>query len=214
MQALLTNLPLTCGRVAEKSRHAQWLQWLQHVATNTPGRDGHGSLKKNLGPIMSLWTLLLKCTKRSTVLRLKSPSLATRNPTAMACVNVPGQALAPISRLMARVWGNSDSNMYKDAKVPLGHVGPKDFECHPWYGLMLDVHPKTSKTVLLLDLHSPKMSSFLRRTFEWLPHMLMIARYDSCWLQHCGDCHHDTSVWRGYESGINNQQKYVDGCWW
>mmetsp|Transcript_83044 Transcript_83044/g.131364 ORF Transcript_83044/g.131364 Transcript_83044/m.131364 type:complete len:110 (-) Transcript_83044:48-377(-) len=35
----------------------------------------------------------------------------------MACgVNVPGQALAPISRLMARVWGNGDS-MYKDAKV-------------------------------------------------------------------------------------------------
>ena len=38
--------------------------------------------------------------------------------SAMACgVNVPGQALAPISRLMARVWGNGDS-MYKDAKVP------------------------------------------------------------------------------------------------
>ncbi|CAJ1359633.1 unnamed protein product [Effrenium voratum] len=37
----------------------------------------------------------------------------------MACVNVPGpgHALAPISRLMARVWGNSD-NPY-DAKVAL-----------------------------------------------------------------------------------------------
>ena len=34
----------------------------------------------------------------------------------MACVNVPSQALAPISRLMARVWGNGDS-VY-DAKVP------------------------------------------------------------------------------------------------
>eukprot|EP00434_Breviolum_minutum_P006049 symbB.v1.2.005332.t1/scaffold306.1/size233132/4 len=33
----------------------------------------------------------------------------------MACVNVPSQALAPISRLMARVWGNGDS-VY-DAKV-------------------------------------------------------------------------------------------------
>eukprot|EP00438_Fugacium_kawagutii_P014761 Skav202485 [mRNA] locus=scaffold149:862557:865469:+ [translate_table: standard] len=32
----------------------------------------------------------------------------------MACVNVPASAFAPISRLMARVWGNSDSN---DAKV-------------------------------------------------------------------------------------------------
>eukprot|EP00435_Cladocopium_sp_Y103_P028239 s2149_g7.t1 len=36
----------------------------------------------------------------------------------MACVNVPGQALAPISRLMARVWGNSDANC-KEAKVAL-----------------------------------------------------------------------------------------------
>mmetsp|Transcript_1238 Transcript_1238/g.2287 ORF Transcript_1238/g.2287 Transcript_1238/m.2287 type:complete len:129 (-) Transcript_1238:56-442(-) len=39
----------------------------------------------------------------------------------MACVNVPGHALAPISRLMARVWGNSGenhpANMYKEAKV-------------------------------------------------------------------------------------------------
>ena len=36
----------------------------------------------------------------------------------MACVNVPGQALAPISRLMARVWGNGDNaNAYKDAKA-------------------------------------------------------------------------------------------------
>ncbi|CAK9057999.1 unnamed protein product [Durusdinium trenchii] len=34
----------------------------------------------------------------------------------MACVNVPGQALAPISRLMARVWGNGDNaNAYKVA---------------------------------------------------------------------------------------------------
>ena len=36
---------------------------------------------------------------------------------AMACVNVPNQAMAPISRLMARVWGNSDANAYKDAKA-------------------------------------------------------------------------------------------------
>mmetsp|Transcript_77523 Transcript_77523/g.136747 ORF Transcript_77523/g.136747 Transcript_77523/m.136747 type:complete len:130 (-) Transcript_77523:241-630(-) len=39
----------------------------------------------------------------------------------MACVNVPAHALAPISRLMARVWGNTGenhpANMLRDQKV-------------------------------------------------------------------------------------------------
>eukprot|EP00931_Biecheleriopsis_adriatica_P119862 TRINITY_DN95039_c0_g1_i1.p2 TRINITY_DN95039_c0_g1~~TRINITY_DN95039_c0_g1_i1.p2 ORF type:complete len:159 (+),score=22.37 TRINITY_DN95039_c0_g1_i1:58-477(+) len=40
----------------------------------------------------------------------------------MACVNVPSHALAPISRLMAAVWGKSNenhpaANFYKDQKV-------------------------------------------------------------------------------------------------
>eukprot|EP00434_Breviolum_minutum_P000445 symbB.v1.2.000380.t1/scaffold17.1/size449391/17 len=44
----------------------------------------------------------------------------------MACVNVPGQALAPISRLMARVWG-TDSTC-KEAKMALK---PKPAEEEP-----------------------------------------------------------------------------------
>eukprot|EP00930_Biecheleria_cincta_P055589 TRINITY_DN41900_c0_g1_i1.p1 TRINITY_DN41900_c0_g1~~TRINITY_DN41900_c0_g1_i1.p1 ORF type:complete len:133 (-),score=16.77 TRINITY_DN41900_c0_g1_i1:136-534(-) len=41
----------------------------------------------------------------------------------MACVNVPVHAMAPISRLMARVWGNNSEThpaaMYADPKVAL-----------------------------------------------------------------------------------------------
>ena len=47
------------------------------------------------------------------------PRFAPRFTGLMACVNVPGQALAPISRLMARVWGNSDNAIYKESWVLL-----------------------------------------------------------------------------------------------
>lgn len=49
----------------------------------------------------------------------------------MACVNVPGHAMAPISRLMARVWGNSGDThpaaMYDDPKAGLAKTNTQSW---------------------------------------------------------------------------------------
>mmetsp|Transcript_79980 Transcript_79980/g.192011 ORF Transcript_79980/g.192011 Transcript_79980/m.192011 type:complete len:125 (+) Transcript_79980:99-473(+) len=72
----------------------------------------------------------------------------------MACVNVPGQALAPISRLMARVWGNSGenhpANMYKESKMAFAK--PKSSDTAE-----VEAKPEPSK---------PEKSTATRRTKE------------------------------------------------
>eukprot|EP00440_Ansanella_granifera_P073480 gb/GFBE01079734.1/.p1 GENE.gb/GFBE01079734.1/~~gb/GFBE01079734.1/.p1 ORF type:complete len:138 (+),score=4.71 gb/GFBE01079734.1/:1-414(+) len=83
----------------------------------------------------------------------------------MACVNVPGHALAPISRLMARVWGNTGENhpahMFKDQKVsfakPKVTGGQSDIASPPEAGQQCAPEQPAAKT---------EKAAVLRRTKE------------------------------------------------